>query len=378
MIVDGLLIAVSTLAVGLGAAYVLRLLPTIRLQLAGLALLAVVLPLGTVLASGWVMFDMHADAKVLSISVAAACSAVFAALLLGHWIVAPVERLRAASAELASGDLTSRAPETGPTELAQLGTSFNTMAGSLESLFDARRQLVAWASHDLKTPLASMQAMIEALTDGIGTPDEYLPALHQQVRLLSTIVDDLFELARIDAGALTLQLQDTDLHDLITSSLRGIEPEARARQIRLEATIDPDLGSVQGAPEKIERVLSNLLGNALRHTPASGSITIAAQPHGNLTLVAVEDTGPGIRPEDTSRIFDRFWRADRARSTTGSGLGLAIAKGLIDAQGGTIWAETGQSGGARIAFTLVTSPTVARGIAAVNDGIPVASGSHNP
>jgi len=357
VILDGVLIALATLAVGLVAALALRLLPTIRLQLAGLALLAVVLPLGTVLASGWVMFDMHADVKVLAVSAAAACSAVFAALLLGHWIVRPVERLRAASAELASGDLSSRAPETGPTELAQLGTSFNTMAGSLESLFDARRQLVAWASHDLKTPLASMQAMIEALTDGIGEADEYLPALHQQVRLLSAIVDDLFELARIDAGALTLQLQDTDLHELIASSLRGIEPEARARQIRLETEIDPDLRSVRGAPEKIERVLSNLLANALRHTPESGSIRIAARPQGSQTLVAVEDTGPGIRPEDTSRVFDRFWRADRARSTTGSGLGLAIAKGLIDAQGGTIWAETRSSGGACIAFTLATTPS---------------------
>ncbi|HWB22368.1 MAG TPA: ATP-binding protein [Gaiellaceae bacterium] len=355
MIVDGILIAIATLAVGLGAAYVLRLLPTIRLQLAGLALLAVVLPLGTVLASGWVMFDMHADVKVLSVSAAAACSAVFAALLLGHWIVAPVERLRAASAELASGDLSSRAPEAGPAELAQLGSSFNSMAGSLESLFDARRQLVAWASHDLRTPLASMQAMIEALTDGIGEPDEYLPALDQQVRLLATIVDDLFELARIDAGALTVQLEDTDLSELIASCVRGIEPEARARQIRLETEIEPGLGSVLGAPEKIERVLSNLLANALRHTPASGSITIAARPRGSHTLVAVEDTGPGIRPEDTTRVFDRFWRADRARSSAGSGLGLAIAKGLIDAQGGTIWAEKRTSGGACIAFTLTTA-----------------------
>ncbi len=357
MIAIAILLAAGTFAVGLVAALVLRLLPTIRLQLAGLALLAVVLPLGTVLASGWVMFDMHADVKVLSVSAAAACSAVFAALLLGHWIVAPVERLRAASAELASGDLTSRAPETGPAELAQLGTSFNTMAGSLESLFDARRQLVAWASHDLKTPLASMQAMVEALADGIGEPDEYLPALHQQVRLLSSIVDDLFELARIDGGALTLQLQDTDLHELIASSLRGIEPEARARRIRLETEIDPDLGQVRGAPEKIERVLSNLLANALRHTPESGSITVVARSQGAHTLVAVEDTGPGIDPEDTSRVFDRFWRADRARSTAGSGLGLAIAKGLIDAQGGTIWAEQRPSGGARIAFTLVSAPT---------------------
>jgi signal transduction histidine kinase len=355
VIVDAVVIAVATLGVGFAAAWGLRLLPTIRLQLAGLALLAVVLPLGTVLASGWVMFEMHADAKILSVSAGAAFSAVFAALLLGHWIVAPVERLRAASAELASGDLTSRAPETGPAELAQLGTSFNTMAESLESLFDARRQLVAWASHDLKTPLASMQAMVEALTDGIGEADEYLPALHQQVRLLSTIVDDLFELARIDAGALTIQLQDTDLQELIASSLRGIEPEARAKRIRLETEIDPDLRQVRGAPEKIERVLSNLLANALRHTPERGSITIEAKSQGAHMLVAVEDTGPGIRSEDTARVFDRFWRADRSRSTAGSGLGLAIAKGLIDAQGGTIWAEKRQDGGARIAFTLTTA-----------------------
>jgi two-component system sensor histidine kinase BaeS len=354
MIAIALLLAVATLAVGLAAALALRLLPTIRFQLAGLALLAVVLPLGAVLASGWVMFHMHADAKVLTVSAAAACSAVLAALLLAHWIITPVERLRAASADLASGDLSSRAPETGPTELAQLGTSFNTMAGSLESLFDARRQLVAWASHDLRTPLASMQAMIEALTDGIGTPQEYLPALDQQVHLLSSIVDDLFELARIDAGDLTLHLEDTDLHELIASSLRGIEPEARAKQIRLETDIDPDLGRVRAAPEKIERVLSNLLANALRHTPESGAITVAAKPRGRDTLVAVEDTGPGITTEDTSKVFDRFWRADKSRSTTGSGLGLAIAKGLIDAQGGTIWAEQRPSGGARIAFTLTS------------------------
>jgi two-component system sensor histidine kinase BaeS len=352
-----LALAVATLAVGFIAALGLRLLPTIRLQLTGLALLAVVLPLGTVLASGWVMFHMHDDAKILSVSAAAALSAIVAALILGRWIVAPLERLRGASAELASGDLSSRAPESGPAELAQLGTSFNTMASSLESLFDARRELVAWASHDLRTPLASMQAMIEALADGIGEQDEYLPALHQQVRALSAIVDDLFELARIDAGALTLHLQDTDLHELIASSVRGIEPEARARHIRLETQIDPELRHVRGAPDKIERVLSNLLANALRHTPESGSITIAAHPLGTDTLVAVEDTGPGISPGDTSRVFDRFWRADPARAGTGSGLGLAIAKGLIDAQGGAIWAERRPAGGARIAFTLRTSAT---------------------
>jgi signal transduction histidine kinase len=352
-----MLILVGALVTGLVGALALRLLPTIRLQLAGLALLAVVLPLATVLGSGLVMFHMHAAGKIFAVAAAAGLAAITAALLLGRWIIAPVERLRGASVELASGDLTSRAPEDGPAEIAELGASFNSMAGSLESLFDARRQLVAWASHDLRTPLASMQAMIEALSDGIGDADEYLPALHQQVGLLSSIVDDLFELARIDAGALTLQLHDTDLKELIASSLRGIEPAARAKRIRLDTEIAADLGCVRSAPEKLERVLANLLANALRHTPERGAITVAATQQGTQTLVAVEDTGPGISPNDTDRVFERFWRADRSRTSAGSGLGLAIAKGLIDAQGGAIWAERRASGGARIAFTLATAQT---------------------
>src|SRR5262249_8650802 len=152
----------------------LRLLPTVRLQLAGLALLAVVLPLSGVLASGWVMFHMHDDAKILAVSSAAALSAVVAALLLARWILRPLDRPGAASAELAAGDPSARAPDRGPAELAELGTAFNSMAESIERLFEARRELVAWASHDLRTPLTSMQAMLEAIDDGLAEPAEYL------------------------------------------------------------------------------------------------------------------------------------------------------------------------------------------------------------
>ena len=359
MILFALIVAVSTLVAGLLIALALRLVPQLRLQLAGLALLSVVLPLATVLASGWVMFHMHDDVKILAVAAGAGLSAVVAALLLAHWILVPIERLRGASLELASGDLSSRAPETGPAELVQLGASFNTMATSLESLFDARRQLVAWASHDLRTPLTSMQVVIEAISDGIGEPEEYLPALHQQVQALSAIVDDLFELARIDAGAMTLRLEDTDLHELIESCLRGIEPEAQTKQITLATKLDPDLPSVRGAPDKIERVLTNLLSNALRHTPDRGSITVAASARDAEALVTVEDTGPGIDPDDAVRVFERFWRADPSRSGAGTGLGLAIAKGLVEAQGGRIWAEPRPTDGARIAFTLKAAVPVA-------------------
>ena len=160
--------ALATLAAGVVAAFGLRLLPTVRLQLAGLALLAVVLPLSAVLASGWVMFHMQDDVKILTVSATAGLSAVVGALLLARWILGPLDRLRAAASEVARGELRAQAPERGPAELAELGVAFNEMGRSLERLFDSRRELVAWASHDLRTPLASMQAMLEA--EGLQAP----------------------------------------------------------------------------------------------------------------------------------------------------------------------------------------------------------------
>ena len=351
-----ILLAVATLAAGIAVAFAIRLLPRIRLQLAGLALLAVVLPLVAVLASGWVMFHMEDDAKILSVAAASALSAVLAALLLARWILRPLDRLRDASAELAAGDLTARAPTSGPSEIAELGSSFNEMADSIEQLFDARRQLVAWASHDLRTPLASMTAMIEAIEDGLAAPDEYLPALHDQVRQLAGLVDDLFELARIDAGDLTLELAETSLDGIVATCLQGLTAEARARQINLHADLDQALPHVRCAPDKVERVLFNLLTNALRHTPSDGSIAVHAHRNQEGVVVTVEDTGDGLTAEAAARMFERFWRAEPSRSSRGSGLGLAIARGLIEAQGGRIWAENRPQGGACIAFTLPAAP----------------------
>ena len=192
MIALALVVALATLAAGLGGALALRLLPTVRMQLAGLVLLAVALPLAAVLLSGIAMFHAGADVTILAVATAASSAVVAAALLLSRSISSRIDRLRAASSALASGDLGARAPEGGPTELAELGASFNEMAANIEELFDARRQLVAWASHDLRTPLASMQAMLEALEDGLAEPERYLPAMREQVRTLGLLVDDLF------------------------------------------------------------------------------------------------------------------------------------------------------------------------------------------
>jgi signal transduction histidine kinase len=353
-------LALGTIAVGLAVAFVLRLLPTVRLQLVGLALLAVVLPLVGVLASGWVMFHMHDDAKILAVTSAAALSAVVVALLLARWILQPIDRLRDASAQFASGDLAARAPEQGPEELAEMGTEFNSMAESIEHLFDARRELVAWASHDLRTPLTSMQAMLEAIDDGLAQPDEYLPALHDQVGVLTGLVDDLFELARIDAGVLTLQLRATSIDGVVDACVRSFQLEARAKGVNLETRIESPTPEVDCAPDKVERVLYNLLTNALKHTPADGSIAVVVHPGQDTVTVAVEDTGEGIDDETAQRMFERFWRGESSRTTPGSGLGLAIARGLVEVQGGRIWTERRPGGGARVAFTLrVTTATPA-------------------
>jgi len=357
MIDVALILGLSTLAAAVAAAAVVRYLPSVRLQLAALALLAVSLPLAAVLASGLVMFHMKDDVKILAVSAASALSVVVGALLLARWILTPLERLRGASNRIAAGELSARAPVRGPRELADVGRSFNEMAAGIEELFDARRQLVAWASHDLRTPLASLRAMLEALEDGLATPDEYLPSIGEQVQHLSRLVDDLFELAIIDAGALTLELRDAPFRSLVDSCLRTLDAEAKSRNVTLAARLSPELDTVRMAPEQVERVLLNLLTNALRHTPNDGSVAVIADLSDTGVVVSVEDSGEDRDAAVVRRMFDRFWRGDssRTRATGGAGIGLAIAQGLVEAHGGRIWAENRPAGGARVSFTLPNS-----------------------
>ena len=353
MIGFAFVVAAFTLGVGLVATVGLTLLPTARLQLIAFALLAVLLPIWVVFFSGWAMFHMGDDVKILAVASAAASAAVGAALFIGTSLARRIERLRAASARLAAGDLSARAPETGPRELAELGRSFNEMAASIESLFDARRELVAAASHDLRTPIASITAMLEAIEDGLADGSEYLAPLQDQARRLAGLVEDLFELARIDAGALAHELHEISLAPLVVACVRGLEAEAKARNVRLEQRLEP-ASHARCAPEQVERVLLNLLTNALRHTPSDGTIAVVLAQAEDEVRVTVEDTGEGITAETARRMFDRFWRGDSARSADGggAGLGLAIARGLVEAQGGRIWAEPRDSGGARVSFTL--------------------------
>ena len=255
---------------------------------------------------------MGAQAGVLLVSAAAAATSIVGAILLTRNIVFHLERVRDASHELASGDLAARAPESGPTEVAELAASFNAMAGHVEEVFDTRRELVAWASHDLRAPITSLQAMLEAMEDGVVEPHHYLETLHGQVRLLSTLVDDLFEMACIDSGAITLAVEPVELGVLVEGFLQHYELEARALGVRVRTVMRDEHAWALCAPDKVERVLTNIVTNALRHTPSGGVVTASVTSGAGAVFVSLEDSGAGVADGERERIFEPFWRGDPA------------------------------------------------------------------
>jgi signal transduction histidine kinase len=354
--VSGLALAAAAgiLTAGLLAAIALGLFRSVHARLVALTLIVGALPIAAVLLSGIAMFDMHADVVLVAVAVASSMVAIGGALLVTRSISGPLRELRASTTRLARGDFSARVGEQGPAELSEVAASFNEMTSRLEELFDARRQLVAWASHDLRAPVSSLRAMLEAIEDGVAEPEHYLPAMQQQVHSLRILIDDLFELAQIDADDTAFETYGVPVGPLVESSLDAFAAEASARRISLERRLEPGLPDVEVAPEKIERVLQNLLANAVRHTPPEGSIVVGAERANGSVVVAVEDTGQGIQPGAARTMFDCFWRGDpaRDRNREGAGLGLAIAKGLVERHGGAIWAEERDGGGARIAFTL--------------------------
>ena len=294
-------VGAATLVAGIVAGVGLRRLPTVRLQLAGLALTAVALPLLAVSVSGLVMFHMGADVGVLVVSAAAALAAVVGALAVERSIARRLDRVRAASVQLAAGELTARAPVGGPTELAELSSSFNAMADELERLFDSHRQLLAWASHDLRAPITSLQAVLEAIEDGVVEPEHYVEALQGQVRLLAALVEDLFELACIEGGASTLAHDPVDLVALVGDCAARHAAEARACGVDLRVAARDARAVVLGDADRTDRVLENLAANALRYTPSGGHVTLSVGAGAGSVLVAVEDTGVGIPDDDLAR-----------------------------------------------------------------------------
>jgi len=288
-------------------------------------------------------------------------------LIVASDIALSVARLAAGARALAAGNLSARVQIASGDELAALGSTFNRMANELQTSFArqaeleaARRDLIAAVSHDLRTPLASIRAMTEALADGVVSDEEtterYLTSIRREVEGLSTLIDDLFELAKLDSGYLNqgLQAEEISIPDLISDTLESMRPQAERKGVHLTGSGGAELAPVTGETQKIQRVLTNLISNAIRHTPADGTVSLAARATEEGVQVEVADTGEGIAPSDLPRVFERFYRGERSRSraTGGAGLGLAIAKGIVEAHGGRIWVESQPGRGTKFSFVL--------------------------
>jgi two-component system sensor histidine kinase BaeS len=267
----------------------------------------------------------------------------------GRRFASPVVDVMEAADRVAAGDYEARVEARGPREVQRLGRAFNEMTERLGSNEARRRQLLADVAHELRTPLSVIQANLEALVDGLYPADEsHLRSVLDETKVMARLLSDLQTLSTAEAGALTLHLEPTEPGDLIDTTVRSFAAQADDAGVELGTDVGTDLPELRVDRLRIGEVLSNLLSNALRHTPAGGVVTVSAVAADGGIEVSVSDTGTGIPPERLPNVFDRF---SRAADSPGTGLGLAIAKSLIEAHGGEIRAES-STVGTTISFTL--------------------------
>ena len=279
-----------------------------------------------------------------------------------------LSKLHAATQALAGRDFTTRLKISGNDEIAQLADTFNDMAQNLQEVEEQKRQLeqtrrdlTAWVSHDLRTPLTSMRVMIEAMLDGVvedeATVHRYLDSSRAEIEHLSELIDDLFELAQLDVGHLRLNLQQASIRDLISDTLGSMQPKAKQQGILLKGEVSDDVDMILMAPDKIQRVLSNLVDNAIKYTESGESVTLGAWRSGGEIRIDIHNSGSFIPEDVLPRLFESFYRGEGSRSrigdgARGTGLGLAIARGFIEAHQGRIWASSIKAEGTTFSFTL--------------------------
>ncbi len=292
--------------------------------------------------------------------------AMLVAALLAWWLsqrlLRPIATLTAMTQRLAQGEWTVRVPEEGDEELKALARAFNQMAQALQQAQAQQRRLVADIAHELRTPLAVQQAHLEALQDGIYdlTPENLTPAVDQN-RLLIRLVNDLRTLSLADSGQLALQPEPILLQDWLPRIREGFQAAARQQAIAITVDLPPEPLWVLADATRLEQILHNLVGNALRYTPPHGRIEIGARAENGQIRLWVHDSGPGLPTKDLERVFERFYRVDpsRNRASGGSGLGLSIARSLARAQGGDLTAANHPQGGALFILKLprMTGPS---------------------
>jgi signal transduction histidine kinase len=244
---------------------------------------------------------------------------------------------------VADGDFSQRVPVTQEDELGEMAMAFNTMAADLERQHELRHRVMADIAHELRTPLSVLQVQLESIQDNLTEPTpEVIAGLQDDLAHLSHLVEDLRVLTLADAGELHVEAEPVKIGKLIQDVTERVQTTARSKGVTLNAELPEEESLVLGDGQRLTQVFLNLLTNALQHTPPGGRVTVSTQQVKGAVHIMVQDTGEGIAPEDLPHVFERFYRADRARSrdTGGSGLGLSIAKSLVEAQDGTISVES--------------------------------------
>jgi signal transduction histidine kinase len=311
-------------------------------------------------------FLSEVNYTILLAGILMSCIVVAFSFILARRFTKPIEQLTDAAEHMKSGKYTQRVPEpASQDELGILALTFNEMADTIEADVNelhrheqSRRELIANIAHDLATPLTAIQGFSEALADDvIVDPQQRLETVQRigrEVQRLRRLVADVQHMTSLEAGRIHMDFAPLDMHELVDETLVVIATECENKGITVSNEIDPTAPTVMADSDRVTQVLLNLLDNARRHTPEGGKLTVGAQPDGRFLRIWVSDTGVGIDTQDLPYIFERFYRADRSRTTAtgGSGLGLAIVKAIITAHGGRIWAQSTPGQGTTITFTL--------------------------
>jgi signal transduction histidine kinase len=298
-------------------------------------------------------FLASVDRGVILGGVTAAIVAAVVAFLLARAISDPLQHLEHGAAMLATGHLGHRITVSGPQEIIDLGDSFNAMAHSLQDTESSRRRMIADVAHEIRNPLAAARVQAEGMAEGVLAPEpERLASLVDDLAHLSHVVDDLQELTLAEAGRLSYDMQRLDIAALAVTEARRAQPLATPG-VLIKSVIPDAQVIVVGDESRLSQVLRNLIGNAVRHTP-SGTIDVQVAVVGRAAEVRVQDTGPGIDPNNLPHIFERFYRADAARTTDtgGIGLGLSISRRIVEDHGGEVFAESQPGHGATVGFRL--------------------------
>ena len=290
-------------------------------------------------------------------AVVAAAFALAMVQVLARGMTSPLREMAAAARAMARGDHAHTVTATSRDEVGSLAVAFNHMAAELEATDRMRRDLVANVSHELRTPITALQAVLENVVDGVAPADQAtLRTMLTQVERLGRMVEQLLDLSRLESGTVPLERRTFPVTDVLDQ----VAELARLHSsVAVEVEVDPPVPSVHADPERVHQVVANLVENAIRHSPPGERVVVSARNGGPSVVIEVSDRGPGIADGEAERIFERFYRADAARTSSdgGAGLGLAIARWIVDLHGGSIRAEHNEPKGCRMVVELPSCPT---------------------